>query len=148
MLKRTVNYIDFDGNAQTEEHYFNLSKSEMIDMEIEQGVDNYQKWLQTLIATKDYGGLIAEFRKIIQKTYGIKSVDGKRFEKSPEILANFISTAAYDALYVELATDVDKAAEFLVGVVPKDLQGDMQNAMVEEVAKHTPALPPPPPPTA
>ena len=32
MLKKTVNYVDFDGNNQVEDLYFNLTKTELIEM--------------------------------------------------------------------------------------------------------------------
>ena len=58
--------------------------------------------------------------------YGIKSDDGKRFMKSDQLREEFSQTAAYDALFMELATNDDAAATFIKGVVPKDFLKEME----------------------
>ena len=49
-----------------------------------------------------------------------RSPDGRRFEKSDEIWADFEHTEAYSMLFIELATDADKASEFINAVFPND----------------------------
>jgi len=39
--------------------------------------------------------------------------------------------AAYHVLFMELASDADAAAEFLKGVLPKDMTGEMDKALAE-----------------
>ena len=34
MLKKAISYTDYDGNERTETFYFNLSKAEIIEMEM------------------------------------------------------------------------------------------------------------------
>lgn len=34
MLTRTINFMDFDGNPQSEVHNFHLGKSELIELEL------------------------------------------------------------------------------------------------------------------
>ena len=34
MLKKTFTYIDYNGVERTEDHYFNLSKAELMEMEL------------------------------------------------------------------------------------------------------------------
>jgi len=133
MLKRDIKYTDFDGNEATDTFYFNLTKSELVELEAGKpgGLD---QWIRTVIHTNDNNALIAEFKKIILLSYGEKSPDGKRFVKSDEMRTEFSQTAAFDELFIELATDENKADEFLQGVVPKDLQ---------LTDPDTPILPPP-----
>ena len=34
MLKKTITYVDYDGSERTEDFYFNLSKAEVMEMEM------------------------------------------------------------------------------------------------------------------
>ena len=63
-----------------------------------------------------------------------KSDDGKRFVKSGT-REEFSQTAAYDALFMELATNDDAAATFKKGIVPKDFQKELEKVQ---------NIPPPP----
>lgn len=120
MFKRDITYEDFDGNKVTEAFHFHISKSEVVELEVEHegGIEGFVK---RIVAAKDNKSLIAEFKKIILLAYGEKSADGKRFVKSEELREAFSQTAAYDALFVELITIDDKAVEFIQGALPKDL---------------------------
>lgn len=119
MLKRTMTYTDYDGNQRTEDFYFNLTKAEILEMDIS-ATGGLDKWISRIVAEQDGAKIIEIFKKIILKAYGEKSLDGKRFVKSPEISEAFSQTEAYSDLFVELATDAEKAAEFINGIVPGD----------------------------
>lgn len=125
MLKRDITYEDFDGEQVTETFYFNLTKSEIIELEV-----SYKEGLQAallrIVKAQDNKTLIAEFKKIVLLAYGERSEDGKRFIKNDEIREAFSQTAAYDALFMELATSDDAAATFIKGVVPKDFAKEIE----------------------
>ena len=74
--------------------------------------------IKKIVAAQDAPSIIAIFKKLILKAYGEKSPDGKRFIKSDEISNAFSQTEAYSQLFMELATDADKAAEFVNGITP------------------------------
>jgi hypothetical protein len=118
MLKREVTYEDFDGNQVTDTFYFNLNRTELIEMEVgyEGGL---QAALQRIIESKDNKNLIAEFKKIILQSYGMKSEDGKRFIKNDMLREDFQQTAAFDSLFMDLATNDNAAADFIKGILPK-----------------------------
>lgn len=139
MLKREITYEDFDGNQVTETFYFNLTMTELVELEAgrEGGL---QAALQRIIETNDRQALVKEFKSIILMAYGIKSEDGKRFIKNDELRDAFTQTAAYDALFFELATKADAAADFIKGITPKDVSRQIAIAEVN--------LPPGPPPAA
>jgi hypothetical protein len=122
MLKKTIAYVDFDGKPQTEDAYFNLSKTELIKTELTGEGGSFKEQLETIIASEDPKVIITAFELVLEKAYGVRSEDGKRFVKSPELFAEFTQTAAYDALFTELATDAEAAATFINGVVPADLR--------------------------
>lgn len=118
MLKKTIKYFDYDNNERTEDFYFNLSKAEVIEMQLSEagGLDQL---IQKLVNTQDTKRIVDIFKKLILKSYGEKSPDGKRFIKSEELSEAFSQTEAYTELFVELSTDSDAAADFFNHIVPQ-----------------------------
>ena len=121
MLKKTITYKDFDGNSRTEDFYFNLTKSEITEMElgINGGLDGM---LDRVIKKQDGAVIIKVFKDLLLKSYGEKSLDGRKFEKSEKISDDFYHTGAYDELFMELVTDAKKAAAFVKAIMPSDMQ--------------------------
>ncbi len=117
MFKKTIKYVDYKGNEREEDFYFNITKAELVEMELAKkgGMSEYLDKI-TKAQTKDE--LILWFKKIILKAYGEKSEDGRRFMKSEEIAKAFSETEAFNQLYMELITDEKKAADFVNAVVP------------------------------
>lgn len=130
MLKREITYEDFDGNQVTDIYYFNLNRTELVELEVgyEGGL---QAALQRIIESKDNKQIISEFKKIILMAYGVKSEDGKRFIKSEKLREEFTQTAAFDALFMDLATNENAGANFINGILPKDLVKDANQAELE-----------------
>lgn len=121
MLKKTITYVDYDENKRTEDFFFNLTKAEVLALQLSaEGGLEYA--LRKIIAAQDTKSIIELFEKIILKAYGEKSADGKRFIKSEELSAAFAQTEAYSELFMELVTDAEKAAAFINGIIPKDMQ--------------------------
>ena len=58
------------------------------------------------------------FKDLMARTYGVKSEDGRRLIKSPELYEEFTQTGAYDEFFMKLCTDADFATEFVAGVMP------------------------------
>lgn len=120
MLKKLINYTDFNGNERSENFYFSLSEAELMDMELET-VGGFQQMLQLIIDKQDIPKIVKAFKKIIRESYGEKSADGRRFIKSPELSDAFTQTNAYNNLYMELITDAKAAADFLNAIVPEQI---------------------------
>ena len=117
MIKKVISYEDFDGNKRTEEFWFHLTKTEVAELEV--SVDGgITKMIERLIQLKDTKRIIEIMKDVIQKSYGVKSPDGRRFIKNKEVLEEFTQTEAYSILFMELATDAEKAVEFFAGVIP------------------------------
>lgn len=142
MLKREITYEDFDGQTVTETFYFNLTKTEIVQLEVD-----YEGGLETtlrrIITTEDVKALMREFKRIVLLAYGVRSEDGKRFVKNDELREAFTQTAAYDALFIELATSDEAAAKFIKGIIPKDLAAEIVTQPTMDV--QLPGMPPPPP---
>lgn len=120
MLKKTITYTDYDGNPRTEDFYFNLTKTELVKMQLENGGAFADK-IRAIIKAKDTAEIIKLFEEITLKAYGVKSPDGRRFMKNPVATQEFIETPAYDELYMELISDPEKFAAFINGLIPADL---------------------------
>ena len=142
MLQKTVNYEHFDGNKRTEDLYFNLTKleatefaldlpDEITDEVAKEGASAANMEAATRIVQKLGGkGIIDYIRKLVLKSYGIKSEDGKRFIKSEEISTEFSQTMAFDNLMMELLTDDNAASNFITAVIPSDLAEAAKSALL------------------
>lgn len=119
MLRKDIPYTDYNGVERTEPFYFNLSKSELIEMEFGIG-GGLSEMITRVVNAKDQPTIIKVFKELILKAYGEKSPDGKYFYKSEEISNNFSHTEAYTNLFMELATDERAAADFVNGIIPKE----------------------------
>lgn len=120
MIKETITYIDYNGNERTEDAYFNLTKAEIMKMEmsIKGGL---AEMIQRVVQAQDQPAIIQIFEDLIHRSYGVKTPDGKGFRKTQADLDEFIATPAYSELFMKLATDADAAAKFVNGVVPADM---------------------------
>lgn len=122
MLKKTITYTDYNDVERTEDFYFNLSKAELMEMELGT-TGGLAEMIQKIVAAQDAPAIIKVFKDLILKAYGEKTVDGKRFEKkNGELAAAFSETEAFSQLYMELATDADAAAAFINGIMPNDVK--------------------------
>lgn len=117
MLKKTIVYEDYNEQTQSEDFYFNLNKSELVELELsEKG--GFAEALQELAKSEDTKAIVETFKKLILMSLGQKSLDGKRFIKTPEMRDEFSQTEAYSNLFVELATNTNAAIDFINGIVP------------------------------
>lgn len=120
MLKKTITYTDYNGTERTEDFYFNLTKAEIMVMEM--GTNGgMAEMIQRIVKAQDAPAIIKVFEEIVFKAYGEKSADGRRFIKSAEISEAFAQTEAYSELFVELTTDADAAAKFINGIMPENV---------------------------
>lgn len=126
MIKKTITYTDYNGVERTENFYFNLSKAEVMEMEMSAD-GGMAAAIQKIVDAKDAPAIIRVFKDLVLKAYGVKSDDGRRFMKSKEISDAFSQTEAYSQIFMELATDTDAASKFINGIVPADLAQQAAN---------------------
>ena len=120
MIKKRITYTDYDGVERTEDFYFNISKSELAEMEMTTA-GSFTGALQRMIDAKDVTDLAKTVKFFILKAYGEKTPDGKRFTKSEELSTAFSQTPAYDQLFMEIFPNTDMALEFINGLMPAEL---------------------------
>ena len=124
MLKKTITYTDYNGVERKEDFHFNLSKAEIMEMEMSTS-GGLTELINRVVETQDAPTIIKIFKDLILKAYGQKSLDGKRFIKSKELSEEFSQTEAYSILFMELATNADAAAAFVNGIIPADAAAEL-----------------------
>ena len=134
MLKKTFTYTDYNGNERTEDFYFNLTKAEIMEMEMST-TGGLAEAIQRIVKAQDQPAIIKIFKDLVLRAYGEKSADGKRFIKSEEITTGFSQTEAYSILFMELATDADAASKFVNGIVPADMANEVAKRSAEQLQK-------------
>ena len=128
MIKETITFTDYNGGTRTEDFYFHLNKAEIMKMEMSTAGGLAER-IQRVVAAQDQPSIIAIFEDLIQKSYGVKTPDGKGFLKRKEDLEAFVATEAYSELFMKLATDADAAARFVNGIVPADITAQAAPAL-------------------
>ncbi len=122
MRKETITYVDYNGEKRTEDHWFNLSKAEIMEMEMSTA-GGLAETIQRVVAAQDAPSIIKIFKELILKAYGVKSIDGKKFIKIDQdghrLADDFAQTEAYSELFMKLATNSDAASEFVNGIIPE-----------------------------
>lgn len=120
MLKKKIKYVDYNDNEREEDFYFHLNRAELTEMEL--SLDGgMMQYIEKIVAEQSGPKMVELWKDLLLKSYGEKSPDGKRFIKSEELSTMFSQTEAYSILFMELATDAEKATEFVNGLLPKDL---------------------------
>ena len=132
MLKKTITYTDYDGMERTEDFWFNLSKTELtkLDAELPGGVLGV---LRKIIDKKDRKALVDFIETLILRSYGEKTLDGKRFVKTPEMAEEFMQTPAYDELFMTILSDTDSQTSFINGVIPQSMAKEIEQTDKKQV---------------
>lgn len=122
MIKKTVTFTNFEGNEETIDVYFHLTKLEWLKLEtaVDGGLVNALENAIKSNDTKSTSKTIELLEKIMLTAYGEKDENG-RFVKSQEAAVRFSTTDAFSELFYELAYDEQKAQEFFIGLIPKDM---------------------------
>lgn len=122
MIKVPITYTNFDDQEVTEEHYFHLSKSELLDMLAESGGEDIVARLERVGKSNDGALIMSTFKEIIGSAYG-QRVDGSgsEFYKDPDLTRRFLGSLAFDQLLVDLVTNAVSAAAFIEGLMPSGL---------------------------
>jgi len=138
MLKKTITYVDYNDQKRTEDYWFHLTKSELIELDAS-NEGGLETTIRKIIKETDTKRIVELVKGLVLKSYGEKSADGKRFVKSKEAAEAFMQTEAYSQLFVDLISDPDQMTAFFKGIIPQDVreQADKMAKENPEVAKIT-----------
>lgn len=131
MLVKNITFTDFDGVKRTEEHCFNLNKAEVIKWMTTTGEYTLDKVLLRLAQEKNGKKIMDTFEDLIRRSYGKKSLDGRKFVKNEELWLDFYQSDAYSEMFTELVTDAKKASAFVNAIIPKEMANEVHKAMIE-----------------
>lgn len=133
MIKKTITYTDYNGNERTEDFYFNLSKAEIVEMELSAS-GGLTAMLEGIVNAEDAVKAAGFIKELILRSYGEKSADGRRFVKSEELSTEFSQTEAFSELFIEITSDIEQATLFVKGILPGDIQQAVAEADKKEEA--------------
>lgn len=140
MLTKTITYTDFNDVERTETFHFNLSEAELTAWELSVS-GTLTEHIKRIEETVDVPQLMELYKQLIDRSYGVKDADGRRFRKSPELLQDFKDTNAYSELFMELATDPKAGGEFISGIVSNKLKALMEQGVKNgQIDPNHPAL--------
>ena len=137
MIKRTVNYKDFDGKERTEDLYFNLTQFEATEMSMEMPTEITEEASniktandateagERLVKKMGEKGIVEVVKALVLKAYGVKSEDGRTFKKSAAISEEFSQTVAFSNFMMELLSNEEECNAFINGVIPSELATKM-----------------------
>lgn len=118
MLRKEITFTDYNGVEKTMPFYFNINKTEMVDMEI-RTPQGYEQKVRSLLKENDRVKIYDFFKNFIKMTYGVKSEDGSAFVKNDKVFEEFTYSPAYDQLILDFLNDPDSITAFIEGVMPK-----------------------------
>lgn len=137
MFKHVIEYTDYDGNARSEELYFNLSAPEMIALQ-RNTPGGYAEKLERVLNSNDPIAMIDTVMELIKKSYGKRSEDGTRFIKvGPDgrnLYEDFIETPAYEAFLLECITNGKLAANFVNDLIPQNTINKLSAALSDQAS--------------
>lgn len=132
MLKKTITYIDYNDQKRTEDYWFHLTKSELIELDAS-NEGGLETTIRKIVKETDTKRIVELVKNLVLKSYGEKSADGKRFVKSKEAAEAFMQTEAYSQLFVDLISDPDQMTAFFKGIIPQDVR-----EQADKMAKENP----------
>lgn len=153
MLHKTIRYTDYDGNEATAEAYFNLTKTECVDLNLEYEEEGgVIGRLKKLVQAREDDGFIPQkpaidfVKLLIDRAYGVRPKDDpslfvKEDEEGRPLIRKFRQSLAYDAYVYALLTGEESLDEFASSVMPKVSDAQMAEAKKQmEAEGFAPAL--------
>ena len=127
MFTKKIKYTDYAGETREEEFEFNMTKAEVVEWQysIKGGINNL---FHKIVNDNDQPALVKMIKDLIARSYGERSLDGRKFIKKRNgvpLFEDFEATPAYDVLFMELVQNESAAAEFLNGLMPDDMVAAM-----------------------
>lgn len=135
MIKKSITYDDYNGNTVTEEFYFNFTKLEVAEKELELG--GLKETLDRIVASESTKEAYALFKDILLSSYGVKHPDGRRFIKTAALTEEFSQTPALAELIFEFLENPEMAGAFIESVLPSKMvaEGKAREAKAAQEGK-------------
>jgi hypothetical protein len=131
MIKKTITFEDYNGDERTKDFYFHMNQVEFskLNGEIPGGIE---KRMQKIIEDRDEDALLRIIDLIVSRSYG-EFDDADEFTKVSKtgrpLYEKFVNTDAYDQLIIELIQNENNIVTFLKSIMPKKVQGRIDEEM-------------------
>lgn len=139
MFSHTVTFKDVEGNEASKTLYFNLSKDEMMDLELQHHTEGgFIKWFGELYANKHMSAAYDELKSLIDLAYGERNPDDPtEFDKSPAAKGRFSRNLARTAMIDALLSDQVLFTNFIKLVFPLEMlnEEEIEKALAEARAE-------------
>lgn len=137
MISKTIKFEDYNGNEREQTYYFHMTEAEVLEWLTTDGDYTIEKVYERMVEKRNGREIIRSVQEMILRSYGERSLDGIEFDKSPEIIRKFKQSPAYSELFMELATDSDKASEFFTGIIPMKMINKIKEDMNNNPEKYS-----------
>lgn len=134
MLKKTIKYVNYNGEEKEVKAYFNFTATELIDRFGDAELDP-KTAVKTMKDNIDAKELSKTLENIILDAYGVVSPDGDEFVKTQQVKDDFKRTAAFETLKWELIQDPNAALDFLISTFPSNLQKEINTEEIKAEAQ-------------
>lgn len=140
MLKKTITFTNYDDNIATMDAYFNLTKTECVDLNLEYEEEGgLIGRLRRLIEERKDKGVVPQkpavdfIRLLVDRAYGVRPADDpnsfiKEDDNGVPVIRKFKRTLAYDAYVYGLLTGEYSLDEFAKYAMPKVSEAQMEEA--------------------
>lgn len=136
MIKKSITYKDFNNNEVTDEFAFHLSPADLLEMEAETS-GGIEAQLQRIQATQDPSEIWNFFKRLITRSIGKVSSNGKQFIHNDEVRDEFMQSNAFSVMLMEMVKDAEGAAKFFNALMPQGLD-DLEVAVADvQKQRHT-----------
>ena len=137
MIRKTLTYLDYEGQEHTKDFYFSLNQTEfaLMNNRMPGGFEAYLKRIQEDHNEEKLLEMLVWF---IEEGYGIRMGDDdfiKEDEVGRKLGKRFRCTEACDKLITELLEKENNIGAFLIGMLPESLKPQAQKNINDAMAK-------------
>lgn len=136
MIKKTIQYHDFDGDVREDDFYFSLNQVQFtrINRMFPGGLEAY---VAKIAKDKDADEMFRVIDVLVSEAYGERSGNGfvKVTPNGQKLADFFTNTEAYDNLLTELISDENALINFLSGCLNQDAQVRVQAELEKRKAE-------------
>lgn len=129
MIKKVIHYTDYEGNQKETEAYFNLTKTECMDLDLEyEEHGGLMEYLKSVLINREAGQIrkkpAVDFIKLlVERSYGIRPKEDrslflKEDDNGKPLYRKFKQSPAYDQLVFDLLSGAESLDDFAEGVLP------------------------------
>ena len=130
MIKKTIEFMNYDGELIKEDYYFHLTKVDVIKMAAKVGMDLVE-YLEQMVDRKDAMEIIEFLETIILLSVGKRHATSGSFYRNKALTEEFEYSNAYAELFEELMTAPDAAHTFMSSLVTQPAKSVIVDKKVE-----------------